>query len=104
MKTIYLVANGDLRLAANQNCEAAQAEMEKRIVAAVEKLGGKVQRAHAYNPDKKHGFIDSQKYGIAVFNAIPKKAPVIVAEAVWQYSHHILSPTGAANGPDLWAC
>jgi hypothetical protein len=42
MKKIYLVASGDLRLAANQNCEAAQAEMEKKIVAAVESLGGKV--------------------------------------------------------------
>jgi L-fucose isomerase-like protein len=101
MKTIYLVANGDLRLAANQNCEAAQAEMEKKIVAGVEKPGGKVQRAHAYNPEKKHGFIDSQKYGIEVFNSIPKKAPLIVAEAVWQYSHHILPGLFTHEGPIL---
>ncbi|MDZ7293041.1 MAG: fucose isomerase [candidate division KSB1 bacterium] len=101
MKTIYLVANGDLRLAANQNCEAAQAEMEKQIVAAVEQLGGKVKRAHPYDPEKKHGFIDSQKYGIAVFNAIPKKAPLIVAEAVWQYSHHILPGLFTHEGPIL---
>jgi len=101
MKTIYLVANGDLRLAANQNCEPAQTEMEKKIVAAVEKLGGKIERAHAYNPEKKHGFIDSQKYGIAVFNQIPAKAPLIVAEAVWQYSHHILPGLFMHKGPIL---
>jgi hypothetical protein len=101
MKTIYLVANGDLRLAANQNCEPAQAEMEKKIVAAVEKLGGKVQRAHPFDPEKKHGFIDCQKYGIEVFSTIPKKAPLIVAEAVWQYSHHILSGLFTHRGPIL---
>lgn len=101
MKTIYLVANGDLRLAANQNCELAQAEMEKKIVAAVEKLGGKVQRAHPFNPSKKHGFIDSQKYGIEVFNQIPRQAPLIVAEAVWQYSHHILPGLFMHAGPIL---
>ena len=50
MKTIYLVANGDLRLAANQNCEAAQADMERNIIAAVERLGGRVERAHHYDP------------------------------------------------------
>ena len=101
MKTIALVANGDLRLAANQNCEPAQAEMEKKIVAAVEKLGGKIERAHAYDPQKRHGFIDSQKYGIEIFNQIPRKAPLIVAEAVWQYSHHILAGLFMHDGPIL---
>ena len=60
MKTIYLVASGDLRPAANQNCEAAQAEMERQLTAAVESVGGKIQRAHPYVEEKKHGFIDSR--------------------------------------------
>ncbi|MEO8167980.1 MAG: fucose isomerase, partial [bacterium] len=101
MSRIYLVANGDLRLSANQNCEAAQAEMERQLVAAVQSLGGRVQRAHAFDKEKKHGFIDSQKYGIKVFQSIPKKAPVIVAEAVWQYSHHLLAGLIAHKGPIL---
>ncbi len=101
MSTIYLVANGDLRLSANQNCEAAQAEMERRLVAAVESLGGRVRRAHPFDQQKKHGFIDSQKYGIEVFYNIPKKSPVIVAEAVWQYSHHVLAGLIAHKGPVL---
>jgi len=90
MDTIYLVASGDLRLSANQNCEAAQAAMEKQLVAAIKREGGKVKRAHPYDSVKKHGFIDSQKHGLDVFSKIPKAAPVIVAEAVWQYSHHVL--------------
>ena len=39
METIYLVASGDLRLSANQNCEAAQAEMERQLNTAFE-IGG----------------------------------------------------------------
>jgi hypothetical protein len=101
MKTIYLVASGDLRPAANQNCETAQAEMEKKIIAAVESLGGTVKRAHPYDPVKKHGFIDSQKYGIEVFRGIPKNAPLIVAVAVWQYTHHVLPGLMTHRGPIL---
>jgi hypothetical protein len=101
MKPIYLVASGDLRLAANQNCEPAQAAMEAQVVAAVEKLGGKVIRAHPFDPVKKHGFIDSQKHGMEVFAKIPPTAPVIVAEAVWQYTHHVLSGLISHRGPIL---
>ncbi|HEX9657480.1 MAG TPA: fucose isomerase [Bacteroidota bacterium] len=101
MDTIYLVANGDLRPTANQNCEPTQAAMERRLVAAIETIGGGVQRAHPFDEKKKHGFIDSQKYGIEVFHDIPKKAPVIVAEAVWQYSHHVLAGLMAHRGPIL---
>jgi hypothetical protein len=101
METIYLIASGDLRLAANQDCEAAQAEMEQKVVKAVEKLGGKVKRAHAFDPVKKHGFIDSQKYGMEVFARIPRRAPLIVAESVWQYSHHVLSGLYTHRGPIL---
>jgi hypothetical protein len=101
MNTIYLVASGDLRLSANQNCEAAQATMEKQLVAAIKREGGKVKRAHPYDPVKRHGFIDSQKYGLLVFGKIPQDAPVIVAEAVWQYSHHVLPGLLEHRGPIL---
>ncbi len=101
MKTIYLVASGDLRLSANQDCQAAQAAMEQQVVAAVERLGGTVKRAHPYDEQKRHGFIDSQKYGMEVFNSIPKDAPVIVAEAVWQYTHHVLAGLCFHKGPIL---
>ncbi len=101
MKTAYLVANGDLRLTANQICEEAQAELEKKIITAFEKQGVKIIRAHQYNPNKKHGFIDSQKYGIEVFRNIPKEAPLIVAEAVWEYTQHILPGLLNHKGPIL---
>ena len=50
MKKVYLVASGDLRLSANQNCWATQEAMEKQIIAAVEREGWKVKRAHPYDP------------------------------------------------------
>jgi L-fucose isomerase-like protein len=101
MKTIHLVASGDLRPAANRNCEEAQASMEKLLTGAVQSLGGTLRRAHPFDAAKGHGFIDSQKYGIEVFRAIPPDAPVIVAEAVWQYSHHVLPGLLTHTGPIL---
>jgi len=101
MNTVYLIANGDLRTSANQKCEAAQVAMEKQIADALAKEGWAVQRAHAFDPAKGHGFIDSQKYGMQVFRDIPADAPLIVAEAVWQYSHHILHGLVTHQGPIL---
>jgi hypothetical protein len=98
---IYLVASGDLRLAANQTCWPAQEVLEKGLSAAIERFGGRVQRGHRYDATKRHGFIDSQRYGLDVFRNIPPDAPVIVAEAVWQYSHHVLSGLWPHRGPIL---
>ena len=98
---VYLMANGDLRLSANQNCWQAQHEMEQAIGKAVEAAGWSVVRAHPYKQDEKHGFIGSQKEGVAVFRNLDPKAPLIVAEAVWQYSHHLLHGLITHQGPIL---
>jgi hypothetical protein len=101
MKTIHLVASGDLRLAANQTCWAAQKDMEDKLAAALKAEGCSVKRAHPFDRVKKHGFIDSQKMGIEVFRGIDPDAPLIVAEAVWQYSHHVLAGLTTHRGPIL---
>ena len=101
MQSIYLVASGDLRLSANQTCWPAQKQAEESVVAAVRQLGFEVKRAHEYDPAKKHGFIDSQRRGMEVFRGIPKEAPLLVAEAVWQYSHHVLAGLMSHRGPIL---
>jgi len=100
-KTVLLVANGDLRQSANQKCWPAQAAMEKKLATVLAARGWKLARAHAYQPQKKHGFIDSQKEGMAVFADIDPAAPLIVAEAVWQYSHHLLHGLIGHRGPIL---
>ena len=100
-QTVYLVASGDLRESANQKCQPAQAAMEAQVVAAVEREGWIVRRAHSFNEQKGHGFVDSQKYGMKVFRTIPADVPLIVAEAVWQYSHHVLPGLTAHCGPIL---
>ena len=101
MKTVYLVANGDLRLSANQNCEPAQAAMEKALIEAIQREGLTVERAHSFDDTKGHGFIDSQKMGLRVFRSIPRNAPLVVAEAVWQYSQHLLGGLSSHKGPIL---
>ena len=101
MNTVYLVANGDLRLSANQKCEPAQAAMEKALVEAIQREGFNVKRAHSFDETKGHGFIDSQKMGLHVFKSIPQDAPLVVAEAVWQYSQHLLGGLISHNGPIL---
>ena len=101
MTTAYLVASGDLRLTANQICWPAQEAMEQKVIAACARQGLSVLRAHPYDPVQKHGFISSQRMGMDVFQSIPRDAPVIVAEAVWQYSYHVLAGLRDQRGPIL---
>jgi hypothetical protein len=98
---VQLVASGDLRLSANQNCWPAQQEMERRLSTAISAAGFEVVRAHPYKPDVGHGFIASQREGLEVFKRLDAEAPLIVAEAVWQYSHHVLAGLTTHRGPIL---
>ncbi|MEJ6981428.1 fucose isomerase [Pedobacter sp. P351] len=98
---VLIIASGDLRLSANQSCWAAQEEMENQLRGALEKQGWTVKRAHSFDSEKNHGFIDSQKMGMEVFRNIDKKQPLIVAESVWQYSHHVLAGLTTHEGPIL---
>ena len=100
-KEVYLVANGDLRLSANRMCWPAQAEVESKLTAAIEREGHNVRRAHDYDEAKQHGFIDSQARGMEVFRSIPRDVPLVVVEAVWQYSHHLLHGLLTHEGPIL---
>ena len=100
-KTAYLVASGDLRPAANVAGWPTQAQMERDVTAAFADLGWTVQRANPVDPATGHGFISSQRMGIEVFKNIPVDAPLIVAESVWQYSHHVLAGLRSHRGPIL---
>ncbi len=98
---VYLMANGDLRLSANQKCWLEQSRLEAILSKAIEAEGRQVIRAHAFDEIKQHGFIDSQKLGMEVFRKLDPEAPLIVAEAVWQYSHHLLHGLLTHRGPIL---
>jgi hypothetical protein len=92
---IVLIASGDLRPSANLKCWPAQQKMEEEVTAAVRAEGGEIRRGHA------DGFIASQKQGMEVFRTINPEASLIVAEAVWQYSHHVLAGLYTHRGPIL---
>jgi hypothetical protein len=100
-ETVIVIANGDLRLSANQKCWPAQAQAEEAVMGAIRREGREVRRGHAFDPEKGHGFIDSQKRGMEVFRSLPPEAPLVVVEAVWQYSHHLLHGLYTHQGPIL---
>ena len=103
IRSAVLVASGDLRETANRLGWPAQADLERNVVAAFARHGVTVQRAHPVDGATGHGFISSQRMGMDVFAGIDRDAPVIVAEAVWQYSHHVLPGLRRHRGPILTA-
>jgi hypothetical protein len=98
---VVLIASGDLRESANETCWPAQSKMEAGVIAAFEAEGVKVCRAHPYDSERKHGFISNQRMGMDVFMGIHLDAPLVVAEAVWQYSQNVLSGLQRHRGPIL---
>ncbi len=96
-----LVASGDLRLSANRVCWPAQEAVEEKVVEAFAKEGIIIRRGHEFDPELGHGFIWNQRMGIEVFRDIHPDARLIVAEAVWQYSHHVLAGLRDHRGPIL---
>lgn len=100
---IYLATSGDGRESANVASWPAQQLLEQRITSALTALGARVVRAFEPAEGAKHGFINGQRMGIDVFNQIPANAPVIVAIAGWQFSHHVLAGLRGHEGPILTA-
>jgi hypothetical protein len=100
-QTAYLISSGDLRESANVAGWPTQAALEAIVIGACGDVGWSVTRANDVDPATGHGFISSQRMGIEVFKRIPADAPLIVAEAVWQYSHHVLGGLRTHRGPVL---
>ncbi len=100
-KTAYLVASGDLRESANTAGWPTQQAMEHALARAFAELGWSIVRSNEVDPARGHGFITSQRMGLEVFKTIPDEAPLIVAESVWQYSHHVLAGLRTHRGPIL---
>jgi hypothetical protein len=98
---VILIASGDLRQSANEVCWEAQAGLEKMLAAAFLEEGIKLRRAHPVDPALHHGFISSQRMGMQVFEHIHPDAPIVVAEAVWQYSANVLAGLLSHRGPIL---
>lgn len=102
--TAVLIASGDLRESANRVCWPAQKAMEDDAARAFKDLGWRLVRPDAKDlasGRKAHGFITSQAHGREVFAGIHPESPLVVAEAVWQYSHHVLMGLTRHRGPIL---
>ena len=99
--TAYLITSGDLRESANVAGWPVQEATEAAVTAAFEQLGWNVVRAFGVDADRGHGYIRSQRMGMEVFKNIPDDAPLVVAIANWQYSHHVLAGLRTHRGPIL---
>jgi hypothetical protein len=100
---VVLVTSGDLRHPANVAGWPAQQELEAQIAAALAEEGWTVRRGHEYDPAVGHGFIWNQRMGMDVFASIHPDSPVIIAEAVWEYTHHVLAGLKSQRAPILTA-
>ncbi|MCS3843294.1 fucose isomerase [Microbacterium sp. AK031] len=100
-KTAYLITSGDLRESANTAGWATQAALEASVTGVFNDFGWNVIRAFDVDPETGHGYISSQRMGMEVFKNIPTDAPLIVAIANWQYSHHVLAGLRTHEGPIL---
>jgi hypothetical protein len=96
-----LIVSGDLRQSANQVCWPAQDAVEKKLVKVFRSESVTLRRAHPYIEELRHGFIYNQRMGMDVFESIDKDAPLVIAEAVWQYSHNVLAGLQSHRGPIL---
>ena len=96
-----LIASGDLREEANRVCWPAQRAMEADLAKAFADAGWKLDRGHSPSKSRGHGFIAGAREGLDVFSAIDPEAPLVVAEAVWQYSNHVLPGLTTHRGPIL---
>src|SRR5688572_15548512 len=100
-REIILVASGDSRLSTNRVCWPAQADLEDTVQRTLFGLGRRVVRGHPVDERTGHGFIDGQARGIEIFRSIDPDASLIVAEAVWQYTSHVLPGLTRHRGPIL---
>jgi L-fucose isomerase-like protein len=103
IREVVLVASGDLRETANVLGWPAQADLETALGRAFARHGVTVRRGHPVDAARGHGFISSQRMGMDVFGSIDRDAPLVVAEAVWEYSHHVLPGLRRHRGPILTA-
>jgi len=103
LRRAVLVASGDLREEANRVCWPAQKALEKDLTVAFARAGWTLERGHAVSRPRGHGFIASSREGLDVFSRIDREVPLVVAEAVWQYSSHVLPGLTTHAGPILTA-
>jgi hypothetical protein len=96
-----LIASGDLREEANRVCWPAQQALETAVREAFIVAGWQLDRGHRASRSRGHGFIASGHEGLEVFRGIDPDMPLVVAEAVWQYSNHVLPGLTTHRGPIL---
>lgn len=100
----HLVSSGDLRQPANIAGWPAQSEFEATLHRVFMSQHCELVRLHQFDPERGHGFIDSQRMGLDLLTAADPAAPLVVATTIWQYSHHLVGGLQRRTGPLLLCC
>jgi L-fucose isomerase-like protein len=100
---VVLISSGDLRNTANQVGWPAQQVLEGQLTSAFAAEGLRLRRLPEPDAALGHGFIWNQRMGMQVFERIHPDARLVVAEAVWQYTHHVFAGLRTHRGPILTA-
>ncbi len=95
------MASGDAREPANIAGWPAQQRLEAAITKAAAERGVIVKRATEPDIARGHGFISSQREGLDLFARIDPDDAIIMAEAIWQFSHHVHGGLLHHKGPVL---
>lgn len=101
LKSVVLVSNGDFRDPANEVCWPKQLETLKAVQAAFKKLGVRTEVHPKFDAKRKHGFVNKQAAGAALFSKLDPAAPVVVVVSGWAYAHHVCGPLQTHRGPIL---
>jgi hypothetical protein len=100
-KQVQLVANGDLRQSANEKCWPEQEKMEASLKALWVRWATNWSACTPTNRSSGTGSSARRRKGWRSFANVDRNAPLIVAESVWQYSHHLLHGLISHRGPIL---
>jgi hypothetical protein len=102
-RTAVIIASGDSRPAANTTCWPTQKQVESEAREALGSCGWSAERGspERWSDEQPHGFVFSQAHGREVFTGIHPDAPLVIVEAVWQYSMHVLPGLLRHRGPVL---
>lgn len=98
---VLLISNGDYRDTACAYAWPKQEETLRLCQDAFAKLGVETEVLPRYNPARKHGFLNRQCEGTALFAQIESTAPVVVVLSCWAYSHHVSGALQTHKGPIL---
>ena len=101
VEEVILIRSGDVRQHRNRTTWPAQQRLEAALTRAFAAAGVRLHPIIPFDERLGHGYVWRQRMGLDLFREIDPEAPLVVAIAAWQYSHHLLGGLQEHRGPIL---